>query len=94
MSLSPAEKSEFRIVSLILCLEFSILNFQFSIAFWPEAKSSASIIGRTCAFDAKIYKIVGGFFAVSACMSRAKKYFKFPIFVFNYHRFWSKIRQK
>jgi hypothetical protein len=57
----------------------------------PEAKKSAPpIIERTCAFDAKIYKNVDGFFDVSACGGGNKKKFKFPIFVFNYHRFWSK----
>ena len=32
----------------------------------PEAKSSASIIGATCAFDAKIYKNVCRIFVISA----------------------------
>jgi hypothetical protein len=44
------------------------------------AERRAPIIERTCAFDAKIYKIVGGFFAVSACMSRAKKIFQISDF--------------
>jgi hypothetical protein len=51
------------------------------LCFLPEAKNSASIIGRVCAFDAKIYKIVGGIFYVSACEERNKKIFK--IFYFS-----------
>jgi len=45
-------------------------------------KSSASIIGATCAFDAKIYKIVGGVFDVNACRGRGKKIFKNSDFCF------------
>ena len=61
----------------VLYLEFSILNFQFSIAdFRPGGETRAPIIGATCAFDAKIYKIVGGIFDVSACGGGSKKIFK------------------
>ena len=81
-------------LNLELCfvqqLEFSNLNFQFSIAFRPEAKKPPPIIGRTCAFDAKIYKIVGDVFAVSVCVVWNKKFLIFPIFIPSYHRFWSK----
>jgi hypothetical protein len=42
-------------------------------------------------FDAKIYKNVGGVFAVSALSAGNKNILTFFIFVFNYHRFWSKI---
>ena len=41
---------------------------------------SPSIIGATCAFDAKIYKIVDSFLAVSSCSARIKK--KFQLFYF------------
>jgi hypothetical protein len=45
--------------------------------FLQEAKKQRlPIIGRTCAFDAKIYKIVGGIFVVSLCMVWDKKFFK------------------
>jgi hypothetical protein len=42
----------------------------------------APIIGRTRAFDAKIYKIVGGIFDVSVCRRRSKKFFKIFAFCF------------
>ena len=48
------------------------------------------IIERTCVFDAKIYKIVDGLFDVTCCRIRNKKKLRFLIFVFNYHRFWSR----
>ncbi|MGB2863556.1 MAG: hypothetical protein WBC05_09555, partial [Sedimentisphaerales bacterium] len=64
------------------------------------------IIGRTCAFDAKIYKNVDAIFAVSPCVVWNKKYFQISDFCFqlpsllvekfrknsqlNRHRFWSK----
>ncbi|MBN2591863.1 MAG: hypothetical protein JXA81_00040 [Sedimentisphaerales bacterium] len=61
----------------VLCLEFSILNFQISIAvFRPGGETRAPIIGATCAFDAKIYKNVGGNFDVSACGQGNKKNFR------------------
>ena len=40
------------------------------------AKRRPPIIGAICAFDAKIYKIVGGVFDVSACGEGNKKNFK------------------
>jgi hypothetical protein len=56
---------------------FAFLLLPFYLLFLPEAKkSSASIIGATCGFDAKIYKIVGGIFNVSACGTGDKKLFK------------------
>jgi hypothetical protein len=67
----------------VLCLEFSILSFQFSIAvFRPGGETRAPIIGATCGFDAKIYKIVGGVFDVSACGQGNKKNFKILDFCF------------
>jgi hypothetical protein len=61
-----------------VCLEFSILNFQFSIAaFRPGGRKGAPpIIGWVCVFDAKFYKIVGGIFDVTCCWIRNKKNFK------------------
>jgi len=44
--------------------------------FLSEEKSSASIIGPTCAFDAKIYKNVGRIFNVNACEEKNKKIFQ------------------
>jgi hypothetical protein len=41
------------------------------------AKRRPPIIGRTCAFDAKIYKNVGGVFAVSAFEKKNKKKLNF-----------------
>jgi len=65
----------------------------FSIApFGRGAERCAPIIGVTCAFDAKIYKIVDGIFALSACVILDKNFFKFPILVSNYHRFWAIFR--
>jgi hypothetical protein len=60
-------------------------GFAFSIFtcfFSPEAKKPPPIIGRVCAFDAKIYKIVGEVFAVSACWEGNKKIFKISDFSF------------
>jgi hypothetical protein len=51
------------------------LNFDLSLSAGGR-KGSPPIIGRTCGFDAKIYKNVGGIFAVSACCGRNKKIFK------------------
>ena len=49
----------------------------------PGAKKNVPpIIERTCAFDAKIYKIVDSFFAVSPCMIWNKKIFKLFHFYF------------
>jgi len=62
--------------------------------FRPGGETRAPIIGATCAFDAKIYKNVGGVFDVSACGGGNKNYLKIPIFVRRYHRFWSKNPQK
>ena len=40
-------------------------------------KNKPHIIGATCTFDAKIYKIVGGVFAVSALLVWSKKFWLF-----------------
>jgi hypothetical protein len=45
-------------------------------------KNSPPIIGATCAFDAKIYKIVDNVFAISPCVVRNKKFFKISDFSF------------
>jgi hypothetical protein len=53
-------------------------GFAFSLftCFFAGSEKAAPIIGRTCGFDAKIYKIVGWSFAVSACWEGNKKIFK------------------
>jgi len=48
--------------------------------FRPGGETLAPIIGATCGFDARIYKIVGGIFAVSACGEGNKKNFKNSVF--------------
>ncbi|HCO93707.1 MAG TPA: hypothetical protein DIU00_07120 [Phycisphaerales bacterium] len=45
-------------------------------------KRRAPIIGATCGFDAKIYKIVDGFFDVNPCLIWNKKFFQFSDFCF------------
>ena len=52
------------------------------VHFSPEAKSSASIIGPTCAFDVKKHKIVGRVFNVSALLILSKKNINFFHFCF------------
>ena len=47
-----------------------------------EGSILPSIIGRTCAFDAKNYKNVDGLFAVTSCRERSKKIFKLFYFCF------------
>ena len=49
-------------------------------------KALPPIIGRTCTFDAKIYKNVGGIFLVSLYPIRKKKFLDFFIFVSDYLR--------
>jgi hypothetical protein len=44
--------------------------------------SSPPIIGATCAFDAKIYKIVDSVFAVNPCPKSNKKYYQILNFSF------------
>ena len=44
------------------------------------AEKRAPIIGSTCAFDAKNYKIVGGIFAISASVEWNKNFFQFSDF--------------
>jgi hypothetical protein len=61
--------------------KFSILNCIVVFGhFSPEAKSSASIIGPTGAFDTKKYKNVDSIFAVSACGEKNKKIFQISYF--------------
>jgi len=60
----------------ILCLQFSIAVFR------PGGETRAPVIGATCVFDAKIYKIVDGNSAVSACGGGNKKIFKNSKFCF------------
>jgi hypothetical protein len=57
------------------------LNFDLSLSAGGR-KGSPPIIGRTCGFDAKIYKNVGGDFDVSACGEGNKKIFKLFYFCF------------
>jgi hypothetical protein len=45
-------------------------------------KLTPPIIGATCAFDAKIYKIVDSLFAVSPCLEGNNKFFQFSDFCF------------
>jgi hypothetical protein len=63
-------------------LHFSFVFFllPFSLPFGRGLKDAPSIIGATCAFDAKIYKIVDGIFAVSACLNWDKKKFQISDF--------------
>ena len=56
------------------------------------AGACSPIIGATCAFDAKIYKKTGEVFAASVLSIWNKKFLAFFIFVFNFHRIWSKSR--
>jgi hypothetical protein len=63
--------------------KYGFARFVFLLAaFGRRPKSSASIIGATCAFDAKIYKIVDGNFNVSSCGKWNKKIFKLFYFCF------------
>jgi hypothetical protein len=57
--------------------------------FFRGTMGALSIIGPTCAFESKIYKIVDSIFAVSLCVIWNKKFLTFSILVFNYPRFWS-----
>ena len=63
---------------------FRIPDLEISIwlIFAGGKKQQPPIIGATCAFDAKIYKIVGGIFNVSACGKGNKKKFKNSDFCF------------
>ena len=70
---------------------FYLFTFTFLLTFSAGGrKARPPTIERTCAFDAKIYKIVDAIFAVSLFVVWDKKYLNFFIFTFNYHRFWSK----
>ena len=60
-----------------------VLPFTFLLAaFRRGQKKQPPIIGATCAFDAKIYKIVDGIFDVSAYGRWNKKIFKLFYFWF------------
>jgi len=64
-------------------LHFIFAFFLFTCFFSSEAKKQRLyIIGATCAFDAKIYKNIGGIFDVSACGEGNKKLFQFFNFSF------------
>jgi len=59
------------------CLELSLFSFAFLLAFFcRRQKKPPPIIGATCRFDVKIYKIVDGVFDVSLCFTRNKKNLK------------------
>jgi len=60
---------------------FYLFPFAFLLAFPAGGRKGAPpIIGRTCAFDAKIYKNVDSIFDVSLCMVRNKKKFQISDF--------------
>jgi len=59
--------------NFVSCLEF---RYSYLAKFRPGGETRAPIIGATCAFDAKIYKNVGGVFAVSAYEEGNKRIFK------------------
>jgi len=61
---------------------FYLFPFTFYLPFRPEAEKAPPTIGRTCAFDAKIYKNVDTVFAVSPCAEWNKKLFKLFHFYF------------
>jgi len=62
---------------------FRLFTFTFLLAFSAgDRKGAPPTIGRTCAFDAKIYKIVDTIFAVSLCVVWNKKIFKLFYFYF------------
>ena len=50
--------------------------YLFTCAFRPGDERSPPTIERTCGFDAKIYKIVDGFFDVTYCWIGNKKNFR------------------
>jgi len=54
----------------------SELDISILVVFAGGEKNNAPTIGRTCAFDAKIYKIVDTILAVSLCLVWDKKIFK------------------
>jgi len=62
---------------------FPFFLLPFSLPFRPEdEKKAPPIIGATCGFDAKIYKIVDSFFSVSPCLTRDKNFFQISDFCF------------
>jgi hypothetical protein len=50
--------------------------------FQPGAEGAPPIIGATCAFDAKFYKIVDGIFSVNAYWEGNKKFLQISDFIF------------
>ena len=61
---------------------FSFFLLPFYLPFGRRPKRRPPIIERTCAFDAKIYKIVDAFLAVSPCVAWSKNLFKLFYFYF------------
>jgi hypothetical protein len=59
---------------------FTFFLLPFYLRLLAEAKSDASIIGATCAFDTKKYKTVDVALAVSPCLVWNKKNFDFFYF--------------
>jgi hypothetical protein len=86
----PPEKPRIYYFLLIIdyldthCFGFTLIFAFFLLPFYlrllAEAKSSASIIGATCVFDAKKYKTVDAVLAVSPCLIWNKKIFDFFYF--------------
>ena len=66
----------------------------FYLSFCRGQKRRAPIIGATCAFDAKIYKIVDGIFDVSAFVIWNKKIFKLFYFWFQLPSFLIDLLEK
>ena len=63
--------------------EFQMFKTQaLELSFSAPAKRRPPILGRTCAFDAKIYKNVDAIFIVSLCLVWNKKIFKLLYFYF------------
>ena len=58
------------------------IHFSGKRLFAAGRKNSPPIIGATCAFDAKIYKIVDSFFVVSLFLVRYKNFFQLFDFSF------------
>ncbi len=78
--MSPLQKQGFRAKKLDSRLrgndKHCFRSFAFLLAaFRRRPKAAPPIIERTCAFDAKIYKIVDAVFDVSACCGGNKKIF-------------------
>ena len=74
--------------------ELSIFVFRVSAFSAGSQKRRPPIIGRTCAFDAKIYKIVDSVFDVNACEEGNKKIFKLFYFCFQLPSFLIDLLEK